>query len=157
MNWIPYYAICAFIWFAAWGIGFWYFRSRQQHGPLWKRLSWPRRLLLLLGLIAVPVTYAGSHTGYQWLLASFPDQRHWLSPLADLYVPLQFFTLLADGVVDRSFEPLLYPLTLLMAVLVPLLIHRMTLRLPVRRPGTIGILTIAVIAVACFIFMLSPT
>ncbi len=46
MNWIPYYAVCALMWFIAWGIGFCYYRSLRQHGPLLRRLSWPGRILL---------------------------------------------------------------------------------------------------------------
>jgi hypothetical protein len=100
MNWILYYAVCALMWFIAWGIGFCYYRSRRQHGPLLKRLSWPGRILLFATAATISVAYMYSHAGYQQLLATFPDQRSWLGPMADLYVPLQFLTLLENGTLD---------------------------------------------------------
>ena len=156
MNWIPYFAVCALLWFSAWGISFWYYRSRQQHGPLLKRLSWPGRLLLLTALAAIPVGYVYSHAGYQQLLAAFPDQRSWLGPMADLYIPMQFLTLLQNGTLDWSFEPFLYPAAVVPVVVVPYLIHRITLSTHIRHPRTVGLVVVGLLAITCFVFMLGP-
>lgn len=156
MNWIPYCAVCAMMWFFAWGIGFWYYRSRQQNGPLLKRLSWPGRISLLTALAAIPVGYVYSHAGYQELLAAFPAQRQWLAPMADLYVPMQFVTLLKDGTLDWTFEPFLYPAAFVAVAVIPYLIHRITLSPRIQRPRIVGFVLVGLLAVSCFIFMLGP-
>ncbi len=97
-----------------------------------------------------------SSSGYQQLLATFPDQRSWLGPMADLYVPLQFLTLLEIGTLDWSFEPILYPAALAAVVVVPYLIHRITLSPRIRNPRIVGIALVGLFAVACFVFMLGP-
>ncbi len=156
MNWIPYYAVCALMWFVAWAIGLWYYQSRQQNGPLLKRLSWSRRILLFVALMLIPVAYVCSHAGYQQLLASFPDQHRWLEPMADLYVPLEFLTLLLDGTLDWSFEPFLYPAALVVVMAVPFLIHRTVLITRIRNPRFFGFMVVGLFAVACFACMLGP-
>jgi hypothetical protein len=156
MNWIPYYAVCALMWFIAWGIGFWYYRSRQRNGPLLKRLSWPGRISLLTALAAISVGYVYSHAGYQQLLATFPDQRSWLGPMADLYVPMQFLTLLKDGTLDWSFDPILYPAALVAVAVVPYFIHRITLSTRIRNPRIVGFVLVGLVAVTCFVYMLGP-
>jgi hypothetical protein len=156
MNWIPYYAVCAMIWFFAWGIGFWYYRLRQYHGPLLERLSWPGRISLVAAPALMFLAYIYSHAGYRQLLETFPDQRSWLGPMADLYVPMQFLTLLKDGTVDWSFDPFLYPVALAAVVAVPYLIHRITLSTRIRNPRRVGFVLIGLVAVGCFVFMLGP-
>jgi hypothetical protein len=156
MNWIPYYAVCALTWFIVWAFGFWYYRSRQQHVPLLKRLSWPRLISLLAALALVPVAYVCSHAGYQRLLATFFDQHSWLKPMADLYVPLQLLMLLKDGTLDWSFDPFLYPAALAAVVAVPFLIHRMVSSTRIRSPRFLGFMLVGLLAVACFAFMLGP-
>jgi len=156
MNWLPYYAVCALMWFIAWAIGLCYYQSRQQNGPLLKRLSWSRRILLFAGLVLIPVAYVGSHAVYQQLLVRFPDQHRWLEPMADFYIPLQFLTLLVDGTLDWSFEPFLYPAALVVVIAVPFLIHRTVLITRIRNPRFFGFMLVGLFAVACFAFMLGP-
>lgn len=144
------------MWFIAWGIGFWYYRSRQRNGPLLKRLSWPGRISLLTALAAIPVCYVYSHVGDQQLLVAFPSQSRWLDPMADLYIPVQFLTLLKSGTLDWSFEPFLYPAALVAIGVVPFLIHRITLSPRIRSPRIVGFLLVGLLAVSCFIFMLGP-
>ena len=156
MNWIPYYGVCALLWFVVWTVGFWYFRSRQQHGPLWKRMSWPRRVSLIVAIALIPVCYLASELFYQRLIAAFPEQRSWLAPMADLYVPAQFLKLLLAGSWDRSYEPFLYPIALAAVVLIPFLIHRFVVALRVRNPRVVGFLLVGLVALTCFVFMLGP-
>lgn len=149
MNWIPYYGVCASLWFIAWVTGLWYFQSRRQHGPLLKRLSWPRRISLLAVLAAIPVSYGYSYPLYQHLVAAYPGQRNWLASMSDLYIPAQF-----SQHPSWSYEPFLYPLALAAIVLIPFVVQRIVLVTRVRQRRVAGLMLVGLLAVACFITML---
>ena len=105
----------------------------------------------MVAVVTLPALYIRSYPLYQRLAATFPDQRRWLGPMDDLFVPVQFLERPA-----WSFEPYLYPLALLAIVLTPFVIHRIVLSTSVRHPRVVAVVLVATLAIGCFIFMLGP-
>ena len=151
MNYIPYYGVCALLWFVAWAIGLWYCQTRRTRGPLLRRLSWPRRIGLMAGVVGLPVLYIFSYPLYQRLAAAFPQQRSWLGPMDDLYVPVQCL----EGP-SWSDEPFLWALALLAIVLTPFVVNRIVLSTRARHPRVVAMVLVATLAIGCFLYMLGP-
>jgi hypothetical protein len=80
MKYGLYFTILTVLWFAIWACGVWYFETRRLRGPLFRRLSVKRRLLMIAALVGLPCIYC----------LSYPPLRPTLGTLDDLYVPVQW-------------------------------------------------------------------
>ncbi len=61
MNYTLYFTLLGLLWFSIWFFGVWYFETRRTHGPLFRRLSVKRRMLLIAALVLIPCIYCLSY------------------------------------------------------------------------------------------------
>jgi hypothetical protein len=90
MNYGLYFTILTVLWLSIWAGAAWYFETRRARGPLFRRLSIKRRLLLVACLVAISCVYCLSYAPYKRVLAAAPNARPTLGALDDLYVPVQW-------------------------------------------------------------------
>ncbi len=81
MDYTSYYEFLIVMWCIVWALGFWYFHSRRTRGPLLRRLTPTRRILLVVATIALPCLYVLSYA---------PLMRSGLGTFDDLFVPVQW-------------------------------------------------------------------
>ncbi len=102
MSYTIYFMILTVLWATIWSCCVWFFRTRRTRGPLFRRLTRKRRILLVCVFVAMPCIYCLSYAPFMRLLAVAPDLRPGIGALDDLYVPVQW---LIDQTALR--EPLL--------------------------------------------------